>query len=361
MGRLPGIHGLRAIAAVGVVFFHVAYIVPSTVLPPVFSTIIPTLVLSVPLFFVISAFSLAYAHAHSIDQKGWIGPYLIKRFFRIAPLFYAMIFAYWACSYWLFDLRTALIDMTFLYNFFPGEHASIVGAGWSIGVEMPFYLAFPIILQRVRSLSASLILVILTTVISTFSRFWLSDLPNGYAHMALVSNISMFATGLIAYYCFASWTERRSRLLPFVGIASVAWLVALFSFRGNFAGMFDAPTWALGFGLLCVWQAARPSRLLSSASMQWLGERSFSIYLLHPIVIFALVRNGLYTPIFDATRPIIGAWSYLPCVGLTLAIVLPASAVTYRIIERPGQKLGSMLIKRLRERSDHEATAAVTV
>jgi peptidoglycan/LPS O-acetylase OafA/YrhL len=58
--RLPGIHGLRAIAAIGIVFFHVAYMPalfkPAFIkLPPIFDRIVPHLGLCVPLFFVISA------------------------------------------------------------------------------------------------------------------------------------------------------------------------------------------------------------------------------------------------------------------------------------------------------------------
>jgi peptidoglycan/LPS O-acetylase OafA/YrhL len=90
--RLPAIHGLRAIAAIGVVFFHVAY-VPAFVkpafikLPPIFDQIVPNyLGLCVPLFFVISAFSLAYVHDKSVGRDGWIGPYFIKRIFRVGGI-----------------------------------------------------------------------------------------------------------------------------------------------------------------------------------------------------------------------------------------------------------------------------------
>jgi peptidoglycan/LPS O-acetylase OafA/YrhL len=43
MQRLLGIHGLRAIAALGVVAFHVAYIPTFVKLPPIFDHIVPQL------------------------------------------------------------------------------------------------------------------------------------------------------------------------------------------------------------------------------------------------------------------------------------------------------------------------------
>jgi peptidoglycan/LPS O-acetylase OafA/YrhL len=95
MQRLPGIHGLRAIAALGVIAFHVAFVPGYVTLPPILGYIIPQLGLGVPLFFVLSAFSLAYSHDDSVGKRGWIWPYLLKRLFRIAPLFWAMMAVYW--------------------------------------------------------------------------------------------------------------------------------------------------------------------------------------------------------------------------------------------------------------------------
>jgi peptidoglycan/LPS O-acetylase OafA/YrhL len=46
----------------------------------------------------------------------------------------------------------------------------------------------------------------------------------------------------------------------------------------------------------------------------------------------------------------IGTWAFLPCAGLTFAILIPAADVTYLLIERPGQKVGGMIIKRYRTR-----------
>jgi peptidoglycan/LPS O-acetylase OafA/YrhL len=84
--------------------------------------------------------------------------------------------------------------------------------------------------------------------------------------------------------------------------------------------------------------------------MQWLGERSFSIYLLHPLAINELTRHDVYLWVWQSLEPTIGAWAYLPCVALTLTIVLSLSAVTYVLIEKPGQKLGAAIISAFRAR-----------
>jgi peptidoglycan/LPS O-acetylase OafA/YrhL len=126
----------------------------------------------------------------------------------------------------------------------------------------------------------------------------------------------------------------------------VAWLVVFLLFRRHpsIDGQPDALFWSCGFGLLCAWQAAQPSRWLSHPIMQWLGERSYSIYLVHALVTFYLTHYNVYLSIWQALERSVGTWAYLPCLALTLAIVVPLSAVTYLLIERPGQKLGTIII-----------------
>jgi peptidoglycan/LPS O-acetylase OafA/YrhL len=355
--RLLGIHGLRAIAAIGIVFFHVAYVPAFTkpafiTLPPIFDHIVPAFGLCVPLFFVISAFSLAYVHDKSVGRDGWIGPYFIKRIFRIGPLFWAMLVAYWFFWFWPPQHRIELliINATFVFNFFPGAHESIVGAGWSIGVEMPFYFAFPFILERVQRLQGAVIFLVATGIISVASELWFAANPV-YAYMAFTSNVAIFAIGLLAHRCYVSWGDSgklRSRLV----LIAVAWsaVFLLFSYHPIYAGRPDVLLWSSAFGLLCAWQAASPSRWVANSAMQWLGERSFSIYLLHPLTINQLSVHNVYIWVWASLEPTIGAWAYLACVALTLTIVVSLSAVTYALIEKPGQKLGAAIIAALRAR-----------
>jgi peptidoglycan/LPS O-acetylase OafA/YrhL len=298
----------------------------------------------VPLFFVLSAFSLAYSYNKSAQQSGWALPYLIKRLFRIAPLFYAMMVV-WLYWYWPKQSAASLLaNIVFVYNFVPGMHDSYVWAGWSIGVEMPFYLCLPFVLARVRCPLHAVIFLIGTGVISTSSRLWFAG---GYSAMAFSSNIAIFAIGLLAYQCFASW-PKAEKTWTLVGIVATAWL-ALISLRGSLipTGPVEPLLWSCAFGLLCAWQAAHPSRWLSHDAMQWMGERSFSIYLLHPFVIFLLIRHGVYDAIWQRLEPHIGSWAYLVLVALAFAIVLPAAGVSYQLIERPGQKFGAMIFTML--------------
>ena len=137
-----------------------------------------------------------------------------------------------------------------------------------------------------------------------------------------------------------------------VAFIAIAWSAGflLFLHFPIYAGQPHAILWSCGFGVLCAWQAEVPSRWLANSAMQWLGERSFSIYLLHPLAINQLTRHDVYSWVWQSLEPTIGAWAYLPCVALTLTIVLSLSAVTYALIEKPGQKLGAAIIAAFRAR-----------
>jgi len=182
------------------------------------------------------------------------------------------------------------------------------------------------------------IFLVATGIISIASRLWFDT-------VAFSSNIAIFAVGLLAYRFFVSWSDYR-KLRSRLAFIAVAWLAvfSLFLRLPIYAGQPHALLWSCGFGLLCAWQAASPTRWLANSVMQWLGERSFSIYLLHPLTINQLWRHDVYSWVWQSLEPTIGAWAYLPCVALTLAIVLSLSAVTYALIEKPGQKLGAAII-----------------
>ena len=91
--RYAGLTALRGIAALMVVLVHV-WGIHKLALPDALNGIIQRCTLGVPLFFVISAFSLYLSTTSRIDQKGWLNDFLIRRFMRIAPLFYLMSLFY---------------------------------------------------------------------------------------------------------------------------------------------------------------------------------------------------------------------------------------------------------------------------
>ena len=80
------------------------------------------------------------------------------------PLFHVMLTA-WILYYShlgspLPDFKTLFLNVSFLFGLFPKTQISHVPAGWSIGIEMLFYLLFPVIWLRRGSRPAAAILLV---------------------------------------------------------------------------------------------------------------------------------------------------------------------------------------------------------
>jgi peptidoglycan/LPS O-acetylase OafA/YrhL len=275
--HLPGIHGLRAAAALIIVAFHVCYISrPALDLPALLIPSVYNMQMAVHLFFILSIFSLLHSYEGASLYRGWMVSYGVKRFFRIAPLFYVML----AYNYGTpVTSRSAAVvaDALFIYNFIPGLHQSGIWAGWTLGVEMPVYVLLPLVIARFRTLPQIAILTAVAVVISICSRLLLSNtsLPQDYAHLALPSNVAIFAVGALAYHVVKAHGS-NARLQFAIMTTSILGLAALATITGRLStsgAHLDVLLWSIPLGLLCIWQATRPSRALSSRPMQWIGER----------------------------------------------------------------------------------------
>src|SRR4051794_2005679 len=167
-GLLPGLHGLRATAAMMVLLYHLHAIPPVRAVPEMLPWIATHFGLGVHLFFALSAFSLAWANPQAATRPG---PYLVKRFFRIAPLYWLLATLILLVGRWPGTGRV-LAEYGFAFNFIPGWHGGLVPAGWTVGVEMPFYLVLPLLL-RIRGIPGMALAAILATALSWQSRLWL--------------------------------------------------------------------------------------------------------------------------------------------------------------------------------------------
>jgi peptidoglycan/LPS O-acetylase OafA/YrhL len=302
------------------------------------------LYLSVHLFFVVSAFSLYHSSRYAPTSYG---AYLVKRFFRIAPLYYVVLaFVLWRTGFpgWL-----ALVsNLTFTFNLIPGQEASLVWGGWSVGVEMLFYLLLPALLFLVRGWIALSLLFLVTTTLSAVVWNMTTGAPGlreFYAYFSIAGNMPSFSAGLLAYSLFRTFDTRPRHewgsvmcALVFGVLMSIAFFDPL-DLRGRASGVYFA-LWALPFGVLCLWQALYPSKLMRSRPSQWLADRSFSIYLLHPIVIELVRRAYEYSK--DRGIPDSG-WLYFTCLAVGFFILLAVVQIAYRFVELPGIAAGRRL------------------
>jgi peptidoglycan/LPS O-acetylase OafA/YrhL len=214
----------------------------------------------------------------------------------------------------------------------------------------------PGLLFLIRGWVAFSILFLVTAMVSAAVWHMTTGAPGlreYFAYFSLAGNMPAFSAGLLAYSLFI-FIDLRGRhewgnvmfALTFSVLLLIAFLDPL-GLRRHATGLYYA-FWGLPFGLLCLWQALYPSKLMRSRPMQWLADRSFSIYLLHPVVIGFL---GLAYDYYSRVRGIPdGGWLYFTCLAMTLPILLGAAQITYRFVELPGIAAGRRLAVRANAR-----------
>lgn len=354
---LPGIHGLRGMAALAIVLFHLVHLAEIRV-PDFFSFISTDFGKGVQLFFVLSAFSLMHSTEHSMCRATWAKEYFIKRIFRIAPLFYCILggMLLWPTIKWgnvPFSWDTILLNLSFTFGLAPWT--GIVWGGWTVGVEMMFYAILPVLLLTVRSRLGALYLALVCTAIAYASRpilhahyeHTIALYKYNWSEFSLLPNLCHFAFGIYAFRIAAEIDTHaegfRSGVAWFAILVLGALLIAstYFGFRG------DKIIWGIGFAALALWQSKWPMRWSANRVCEYLGERSYSLYLLHPVVIVLLkpVLHGIY----NQTSPWLGSHAYFVCAALLMLPLLAAVEASYRLIELPGIHFGQRIIARLRQ------------
>lgn len=356
---LPGIHGLRGVAALAVVLYHLIHI--GGINPPSsFRFIGRDFGYSVHLFFILSAYSLMYSTESKASQPNWLSDYFIKRFFRIAPLFYLILILFVGHSLFssagLKDITSIILNLTFTFGFQPSS--GIVWGGWSVGVEMIFYAIFPVLLLLIKTPKSAFLLLIFSIVVSCALRSalhyqYLSLDPSArfdWSYFSFASNICFFSMGIYAYL-LSKYYQNNSNLvsvyMPIITVVIISSL--LFSDLGtllNNSCRFDIVFWGIGLTALCVWQGASPSALIANNFFKYLGERSFSVYLLHPVVIY--FSKAYIVKIYEVLAPYFGVSSFFICAVFIIALILAFAELTYCYIEVPGIKYGRKLIIRMR-------------
>jgi peptidoglycan/LPS O-acetylase OafA/YrhL len=336
----PQIDGLRAVAVVAVLIYHLR-------LDWGDGFLLPGGFLGVDIFFVISGFLITRILLTELNETGRVS---IKRFYwrrvrRILPALLAVILASIPVAWAVMlpsdfkDFGLSLVaSLGFLGNVYWYVTQSAYGAPgallqpflhtWSLGVEEQFYIFFPlllILLHRWQRIGAGLSLLILAgfalSVLTTMEATSLS-------FYSPLSRVWELASGAVLAWATvhhptafkaAPWT----RALPGLGLAVLLWELATRDFYGgNHPGLSTLPT--IAAMVLIIWFASPrdpATRFLSSRAMIGIGLISYALYLWH-FPIFAFGRRLEAAP--ELTDKAI--WTAL-AVGL--------SVLTYHVVERP--------------------------
>lgn len=358
---LRGLLGLRGLAALAILLFHMHHITGINI-PQEFLFIERDFGYGAQLFFVLSAFSLMHSTEHTMNRPNWTEEYLIKRFFRIAPLFYMILILMFVAKVFMNstnypNLYSIFLNVFFVFGFFPDPEVGLVIGGWTVGVEMIFYVLFPVLLIVIKTDKAALTLMVLATLISYVSRAelhtqYLNTFPHSnwdWSYFTFLPNLYFFTVGIYAFRLKQIVVKNGNLVHIFIPISTLLTLSFLIFTQLDDAfknpGRLDLIIWAFSFGMLCIWQSIKPSLWSANKIFEYLGERSYSIYLLHPLVIVFSMEK--IVNLYSILEPSVGEYAFFLCSLIIIIIVLILSEITYRSIEVPGIKLGRKVIGRM--------------
>lgn len=355
MKKFYYVDALRGLAILGVILVHTNQIglTAGGFLDP----IVNQGARGVQLFFVASAFTLFLSKDNRDEDKHKTISFFIRRFFRIAPMFYLAI-AYYLWQYgfgsrfWLGDepritVSNIFSNITFTNGFNPYWQNSTVPGAWSISNEFLFYALLPLFLfKTVKNLNSAVYFFLISISFSYICNIYLSNhqlisssvLWKEYLFFYFPSQLPVFALGIICYYLiikkesFANINQTPILILI---------LLALLQLSKGFKFFPEHIIFSIFFALLMITLSTFPSKLLVNKFTTFIGKLSFSLYITHFAVIYWLDKFNLSD--FSDIRSL----NYFIRLSIILTICVAISYFTYNLIEKKFIKIGSKLIHKL--------------
>ena len=349
--HIASIDGLRAIAVTAVVLYHLGI------------SWIPGGFLGVDLFFVISGYVITRLILDSINQSSALDlrAFYAARLRRIYPAFIFMVvciiifvgvWAPEAIKRFLSDLPYALSGtINWLLVARHQDYFETIGRPpllqhtWSLAVELQFYLIWPIILLTIlkyfgkKNIARIALLIAIISGVTLFLVSLRLDQSNAQQVSHIYFGTDTHSLGLFLGSALAvSWIpqnlsadiEKRAQdVVDAIGVVGLLGLIAAFLFIDETNASLYRLAFPLAgiFGCLVIISLVHPASrfapLISSAPFNWVGQRSYGIYIWH-WVIFQVTR-----PSVDLTGQ---SWAlYLARVLLVLAL----ADISLRWVEIP--------------------------
>jgi peptidoglycan/LPS O-acetylase OafA/YrhL len=216
---------------------------------------------------------------------------------------------------------------------------------WSISTEFFAYLAFAAAVSVCgRRLRAIVVALVMLLPLALYIRIGRIDAA-GYE---MVRCLYGFAAGVATWHVY-----QRLRTAGAPGTLAemivIAAAVAIVAAGGGSGWSIGAPFVFAALVLVFAWESGAASRVLKSKPFIFLGTVSYSIYMVH-LFVAGRIADGLRLAsaqgIFPGDSLGSSRWTGDLLVVVSLAIVVAAAALTYRLIEAPGREWSRRLAQR---------------
>jgi peptidoglycan/LPS O-acetylase OafA/YrhL len=350
------IDSLRGIAILLVVLVHVGIVLDNMLdyFPEggLLVSIIGNGAYGVQLFLIVSAYTLTMSHYNRLDEPHKNRNFFIRRFFRIAPMYYIAIIYFTLDKYLQFNfvnpdfsaipLRSMLSNIFFTNSLIPEHTNNYVPGGWSVSVEFLFYFMLPFVCSKVKTVNSALLLFLstltLAIIVDPFVRTY-TIYPYFHEYNFFVQ-LPVFPLGILAYF----FLNREQHDIKPVTWVYTAILILIFCY----IAVPKHIMFSLVFLMLLIIQAKYNFRLFSNRFFSEVGKVSFSMYLVHFAVVYLFNRFGFYR-IVEVSSFATSLLNFILMYIVVAVVAFAISSVTYRTIEVPGQNLGKKLIKKLNQ------------
>ncbi len=307
---LPGLNGVRAVAAIVVFIAHFDVYFTQRVNLDCF-TIYHTnyqAALAVTLFFVLSGYLITFLLIKEKDKFKTINLRLfyIRRILRIWPLYYLILLSTFFLNAIFFHYQIFGSDTevsVFLYTIFAGnfvesffvQNAKYYLAPllvlWSVGVEEQFYLFWPLLINSFRRIKITLIIFLIAfLILKLLVRVYLSD--NWVSFIGLTRLDCMAIGGIGA--CVWNVPKYQSLIYnKYIQLVSYIVFVSAFTRPIHISSLFDMDFYAVFFIIIIINLSTNTKVLVSFENklFNFFGRISYSFYMYHTLVLYTFTMS----------------------------------------------------------------------
>jgi len=328
----PDIDGLRAIAVLAVLFFHLDF------------SMFSGGYVGVDVFFVVSGFLITKIIVSEHSQSTFtFKKFYIRRIRRLAPAFIVTMIATLILAILLFspaklerfgvEFSSASVAASNFFYWLESGYFDIESKykpllhTWSLGVEEQFYLIWPfltiIFLKYFNKKQIFRIYLTLSLLSLVYAEYFLYRQSTA-AFYLLPSRVVEFSIG--AMLVLHKDTQEKTNLILKNGLSILGIVLLFYSFVGlsdstRFPGLFSLPV-ALGTALIIYSKNSFINTLLSTKTLVFTGKISYSLYLIHwPLIVFYTYKNSN------------GPDTFAKCAIIAVSII--TAIFFYYLIEKP--------------------------